>query len=120
MKVKKGSETASRILKCLHLNNCCSDVTEFVCESLCDTVIVSEDDWQRIKTFIENFPKPWISTDYTHLFDGAIEALAKGEPLPEHETKDYPRHYREPTYEDVKKWFEELKKAFEPDAEVSK
>jgi len=63
---------------------------------------------KRIKMLIETFPKPWVSTDYTPFFDEDMDALDKGEPLPEHD--NYPQYYNEPEYETVKKWFEELRK----------
>ena len=49
-----------------------------------------------------DIPKKYITTDYTHFFEGDEELLDKGEPLPDH---DYPRYVHEPSNDDWEKWF---------------
>lgn len=72
-----------------------------------------------IKAIKDDFPKPRISTDLTHTFGGDDEIYAKGE-VPHHDISEYPRYYNEPSYKQVKEWFEKWFGKIKTNAEPTK
>ena len=62
-KAQLGTEIATKILKAMGLDNCCSTETEILCEALCDMVLVPEEKWQRIQTLIETLDEECSACD---------------------------------------------------------